>query len=141
MGITATVGPASPPESVVPTRATAVPTLAAGLTIDREGGFVGISQTITVEADGRWTYYRNRPGPGGGTPVRGKLNEVQLADLRALLADPRLGTEAGDPSGCEDGYEYTLVTGPTKVQWADCGTEAPATAKRVVELVSTSTPF
>ncbi len=102
---------------------------------------VGVDQNSTVEPDGRWTYYRNRVGAGSGTPVRGRLNEIQLADLRALLADPKLATESGDPADCADGFIYTLVTGRTKVEWADCGTGMPPTAMRVVELLSTSTPF
>jgi hypothetical protein len=111
------------------------------VTVERTGGFVGVDQNIRVEPDGRWTYYRNRVGTGGGTPVRGRLNDAQLADLRALLADPKLAGEKGDSSDCADGFMYTLVTGATKVQWADCGTGSPPTAMRVVELLSTSTPF
>lgn len=102
---------------------------------------MGIDQTITVEPDGRWTYHRSRVGAGGGTPVRGRLNDAQLADLRALLADPKLGREVGQSSECADGFVYTLVSGATKVQWADCGTGAPPTAMRVVDLLSMSTPF
>jgi hypothetical protein len=130
-----------PPSTVAPVRASSTPPRAAGVTIERTGGLVGVDETITVEPDGRWTYHRNRAGAGGGTPVRGRLNEVQLADLRALLADPRLATETGEESDCADGFVYTLVTGATKVEWADCGGELPATARRVVDLLSTSTPF
>ncbi|MDQ7906651.1 hypothetical protein RB614_19225 [Phytohabitans sp. ZYX-F-186] len=148
---TALPPPTAVPSTGVPAPSTAVPlpataaapttVAAAGVTVERTGGFVGIDQNITVEPDGRWTYYRSRVGQGGGTPVRGRLNDAQLADLRALLADPQLGREVGESSDCADGFVYTLVTGPTKVEWADCGTGSPPTAMRVVDLLSTSTPF
>jgi hypothetical protein len=132
----------APPATGAPTSAVPPPTArAAGVTVERTGGFVGIDQNITVDPDGRWTYYRNRVGAGGGTPVRGRLNDTQLADLRTLLADPKLGREVGESSECADGFVYTLVTGATKVQWADCGTGSPPTAMQVVELLSESTPF
>ncbi|GAA4456947.1 hypothetical protein [Phytohabitans houttuyneae] len=137
-----TPGPSpSPSHTSVPVRATSAPPQAAGVTIERSGGFVGVDQSVTVDPDGRWTYYRNRAGAGGGTPVRGRLNEIQLADLQALLADPKLGTEAADPGECADGFVYKLVTGATRVEWADCGSGQPPTAVRVVELLSMSTPF
>ncbi|BCB85530.1 hypothetical protein [Phytohabitans suffuscus] len=129
------------PSTVAPPTPAPPATAAAGVTVERTGGFVGVDQNITVEPDGRWTYYRSRVGAGGGTPVRGRLNDVQLADLRALLADPSLAREVGESSNCADGFIYTLVTGPTKVQWADCGTGAPPTAMRVVDLLAISTPF
>lgn len=138
---TAPATPASPTGPRSPA-APASPTVrAARVTVERTGGFVGIDQHITVEPDGRWTYYRSRVGAGSGTPVRGRLNEPQLADLQALLADPKLGREVAESSECADGFVYTLVTGATKVQWADCGTGAPPTAMRVVDLLSTSTAF
>jgi hypothetical protein len=134
--------PAPPsPSTVAPSTAAPTTARAAGVTVERTGGLVGVEQNITVEPDGRWTYHRSRIGAGGGTPTRGRLNEVQLADLRALLADPKLGREVAESSECADGFVYTLVTGATRVQWADCGTGSPATAMRVVDLLSTSTAF
>lgn len=134
--------PASPaPSTVAPSTAAPPTARAAGVTVERTGGLVGIEQNVTVEPDGRWTYHRSRVGAGGGTPTRGRLNEDQLADLQALLADPKLGREVAESSECADGFVYTLVSGATRVQWADCGTGAPPTAMRVVELLSTSTPF
>jgi hypothetical protein len=134
--------PSTSPSLAPPTTVAPSPTVrAAGVTVERTGGFVGIDQNISVEPDGRWTYYRSRVGAGGGTPVRGRLNDDQLADLQALLADPNLGREVGESSDCADGFNYTLVTGPTKIQWADCGTGSPSVAMRVVDLLSTSTAF
>lgn len=133
--------PGPSPSTSAPAPASSSPVRRAGVTIERTGGLVGVEQSITVESDGRWTYYRNRAGAGVGTPVRGRLNDVQLANLRALLADPKLATEEADKSDCADGFVYTLVTGPTKLEWADCGSGMPPTAMRVVDLLSTSTPF
>jgi hypothetical protein len=129
--------------TAVPSTAAAAPSAAraAGVTIERTAGFVGIDQNITIEPDGRWTYHRTRIGAGGGTPLRGRLNDAQLGDLQRLLADPKLGREVAESSECADGFVYTLVTGPTRVQWADCGSGSPPTAMRIVELVGMSTPF
>jgi hypothetical protein len=137
---TPTPTPAAP-STTAPAPPSGSPVRSAGVTVERTGGFVGVDQHITVDPDGRWTYYRTRVGTAGGTPVRGRLNDDQLADLRALLADPKLGSEVGETSDCADGFIYTLVTGPTKVRWADCGTGSPETAMRVVDLLSTSTAF
>jgi hypothetical protein len=130
-----TAPPATTPPAPDPT------TAARGVTIERTGGFVGIDQSIVVEADGRWTYRRSRIGSGGGTPQTGQLTGEQRAELQGLLANPRLAREVGKGSDCADGFEYTLVTGKTKVQWADCGSGSPATAMRIVQLVEENTPF
>lgn len=117
------------------------PKEARGVTIERTGGFVGIDQSIVVESDGRWTYRRSRIGSEGGTPQTGRLTGPERAELQGLLANPRLAREVGKGSDCADGFEYTLVTGRTKVQWADGGTGSPATAMQIVQLVEQGTPF
>ncbi|GAA4726657.1 hypothetical protein [Phytohabitans rumicis] len=145
---TTTAPTTAPPEpaTTAPPPSTSRPapeptTAARGVTIERTGGFVGIDQSIVVEPDGRWTYRRSRIGSGGGTPQTGRLTSAERAELQGLLANPRLAREVGKSSDCADGFEYTLVTGRTKVQWADCGTGSPATAMQIVTLVEQSTPF
>jgi hypothetical protein len=92
-------------------------------------------------ARARRLYLRVASHAGAGAVHPRSGAGIQLSDLRALLADSKLATEEADKSDCADGFVYTLVTGATKLEWADCGTGMPPTAMRVVDLLSTSTPF
>jgi hypothetical protein len=149
LGALAGCGDAEPPSGSPPTTipvttvpATPSPSLSdASVTVERTGGFVGVEQSVVVEPDGRWTYRRTRAGAGGGTPQTGRLTDAERTELQGLLANPRLSSEEAVSGECADGFEYTLVTGPTNLHWVDCGTGAPATAGKIVELLTDATGF
>ena len=61
-----------------------MPSGALTLTLVRTGGFVGVNQTITIAADGSWTYVDKR----AGTTSTGRLRPDQVAQLVKLLQDP-----------------------------------------------------
>jgi hypothetical protein len=112
---------------------------AAGVTVERSGGFAGVTQVVVVDSAGAWKYQ----GDGGGSgPVTGKLTSAQRAELRKLLSEPALRQEGGglDPR-CADAFMYTLVTGSTRVIWTDCGDTSPPTATKIVALLADATPF
>lgn len=115
------------------------PASAAGVTVERSGGFAGVTQVVVVDSAGAWKYQ----GDGGGSgPVTGKLTSAQRAELRKLLSEPALRQEGGglDPR-CADAFMYTLVTGSTRVIWTDCGDTSPPTATKIVALLADATPF
>ncbi|WP_281895281.1 hypothetical protein [Phytohabitans aurantiacus] len=109
------------------------------MTVERSGGFAGVTQAVAVEPNGAWKYQ----GDGGGSgPATGKLTPAQRAQLQKLLAEPALRQEGGslDPR-CADAFMYTLVTGSTRVIWTDCGDSSPPTATKIVTLLADATPL
>ncbi|MCW6007916.1 hypothetical protein K1W54_25735 [Micromonospora sp. CPCC 205371] len=112
---------------------------AAGVTVERSGGFAGVMQVVVVEPSGAWKYQ----GDGGGSgPATGTFTPAQRAELGKLLSDPALRREGGglDPR-CADAFMYSLTTGSTRVIWTDCGDTSPPTATKIVELLADATPF
>lgn len=108
--------------------------------IVRTGGIAGITQTITVLPDGRWTVKTDR-----GQPTRtGKLTAAQHAQLKKLLADPRLAAEAGQKGGevvrCADAFSYVVATGQGIVRYTSCGgKDKPEVTLAIITLLQSAT--
>ena len=119
----------------------AVSTLPSGaltLTLVRTGGFVGVNQTITIAADGSWTYVDKR----AGTTSTGRLSPDQVAQLVKLLQDPALAQDLRQPSGvvCSDAFEYAVTMGSLSAMVEDCGQVRPS-VDAVLSFVTDSTDF
>ncbi|WP_433306794.1 hypothetical protein ACQP2F_21755 [Actinoplanes sp. CA-030573] len=141
---TTTAGPATSATTTAPTRAaatTAPPARNLGVVqIVRTGGLAGITQTITVLPDGRWTVKTDR-----GQPTRtGTLTAAQHAQLKKLLADPRLAREAAAKSGevvrCADAFTYVVATGQGVVRYTSCGSkDKPEVTLAIITLLQSAT--
>ena len=118
--------------------ATTLPSGALTLTLVRTGGFVGVNQTITIAADGSWTYVDKR----AGTTSTGKLSPDQVAQLVKLLQDPALAQDLRQPSGvvCSDAFEYAVTMGSLSAMVEDCGQVRPS-VDAVLNFVTDSTDF
>lgn len=111
-------------------------TSAPVVSLVRTGGFAGVTDQVTVAADGTWSA-TDRTG-GRRT---GRLSEQQRAELDRLAGDPALAREAGrvpSPSNCADTYSYQLTVGGVRVDFVDCPTDTdpPPTAAAIVGLVT-----
>lgn len=110
----------------------------ARVTVVRAGGIAGVSETLTVEANGHWSYQDRRRG---GKSQSGTLSANQRQSLQGLLADPALARERGSLGTCADGYSYALTSGSATVLWRECGGTVPKTASSVVRLLVGATAF
>jgi hypothetical protein len=121
-----------------PPAATAFPSGALTLTLVRTGGFVGVDQTITIAADGSWTYVDKR----AGTTSTGRLSPDQVARLTKLLQDPALVQDLRQPTGvvCSDAFLYAVTIGSLSATVEDCGQVRP-TVEAVLTFVTDSTDF
>jgi hypothetical protein len=146
----APVSPVTPSASALPptptapagTRSATAPSanrIAARVTVQRTGGFAGVSQELVVEADGRWRYTASR-GPDAGAVKTGRLGAAQRERLQGLLGDPSFGS-AWYPGTCADGFHYSLVTGERRVEWDECGDNPAKVAQAIVALLAGATPF
>ncbi|MET7832913.1 hypothetical protein ABZS44_08800 [Micromonospora sediminicola] len=105
----------------------------------KSGGIVGLTDTITVRADGTWTKTDR-----AGAERDGRLAEADLDRLRQLAADPRLTAEAAvtvPATMCADAFSYRLTIGPTTSSYVDCPPQAtpPAATAEVVGLLTRAT--
>ena len=125
--------PGSPTASAAPPAAT-LPTVS----LTRTGGFAGVNQSITIAADGTWTYADKR----GSTSSTGQFTQAQLAQLAQLALDPRIAQEALQTSGtvCNDAFHYTVAIGGQNATFEDCGGSRPA-IRAMVEYVAQTTDF
>jgi hypothetical protein len=137
-----TTGPTSSPTPGP--AATRTPSPAGGargaVLVHRTGGFAGVDESLSVAADGSWSYGNARRG----TQQSGRLTPAQRDSLQRLLAAPQLGGEANQtPSAnCADGFLYTISTGSVRVAFADCGgMDEPPTASAIIELLTAATPL
>jgi hypothetical protein len=93
------------------------------VTFRRQGGFMGVDDQLTVQADGSY-----RVGPGKS----GRLSEAEVADLRRVLEQaqiPRLPA-VNRTEGVADGYTYTVGYGGRSVVAEDGA--VPASLEPVV---------
>lgn len=133
---TAASAPAASPR--IPTPGRSVRT--DGVTLVRTGGIAGLTDTITVRPDGVWQR-SDRRGPRDD----GRLDATRQAELRQLLADPRLAAEAqrsaGDGELCRDALTYLLVAPPGTIRHTQCpGTgKPPEVTMRIVALLLAAT--
>ncbi|MEV1071964.1 hypothetical protein [Micromonospora parva] len=121
-------GPAAPSTDASPP--TTAPTVSAGaggvmprVTLRGSGGFAGRGDLIVVEPDGQWTVTDR-----AGSRRTGRLAPADQGLLAGLAADPRLSTEAGQPTTattCADVMHYRLTVGSTETGYADCPAEGP----------------
>jgi hypothetical protein len=118
--------------------ATAFPSGALTLTLVRTGGFVGVNQTITIAADGSWSYVDKR----SGTASTGRLSPDQVAQLTKLLQDPALVQDLRQPTGvvCSDAFQYAVTIGSLSATVEDCGQVRPS-VEAVLTFVTDSTDF
>ncbi|MEU1966681.1 hypothetical protein ABZ541_10205 [Micromonospora sediminicola] len=105
----------------------------------KSGGIVGLTDTITVRANGTWTKTDR-----AGAEQDGRLAEADLDRLRQLAADPRLTAEAAvtvPATMCADAFSYRLTIGPTTSSYVDCPPQAtpPAATAEVVGLLTRAT--
>lgn len=121
-----------PPTSGTPTPGetskTAAPSRSAeneAVTLVRSGGLAGLSESITVQPDGRW-----KLGNANSTVRTGQLSDAQMSRLQALVADPRLAAEAGrglsTTTRCNDTFSYLLMVDHQVIKYEECpGQEEP----------------
>ncbi|MEH0933496.1 hypothetical protein [Micromonospora sp. CPCC 205558] len=109
---------------------TTAPTVSAGaggvtpqVTLRASGGFTGRGDVIVVEPNGQWTVTDR-----AGSRRTGRLTPADQGLLAGLAADPRLSTEAGQPTtatNCADVMHYRLTVGSNETGYADCPAEGP----------------
>lgn len=107
-------GPATAVTSAASQEARSLPQI----TVERSGGFAGVRDTVAVTAQGAWTT-TNRAGSQTG----GRLSAAQMAEISALVADPRIAVEAQRTPGqsqCRDAFNYVLTVGTSKVSYVAC---------------------
>lgn len=117
-----------------------VTALPAEVTVNRSGGFAGVSDTVTIDPDGAWRY------DGGESVEAGQLDEGLLSELVGLVTDPSLAVDERAPSGrqCADFFVYTVTvaTEPEVSGQSDsCGNPPNEVFTEVVDLVSAATPL
>ncbi|CAM3350650.1 hypothetical protein STSO111631_15470 [Stackebrandtia soli] len=112
------------------------------VTITKSGGIAGITETVTIDADGAWSYVKARMAPQDGT-----LEGERLSQLRSLVADPELTTK-GEPSTdqCADMFVYAVTAetadGKTvETATDDCGIAPNETMGHLLDLVIEATPM
>ncbi|MEU8156840.1 hypothetical protein AB0B94_24515 [Micromonospora sp. NPDC048986] len=141
--ITAT-GPAAPATGTA--QPTTAPTVSAGasgvaprVALRISGGFAGRGDSIVVEPDGQWTVTDR-----AGSRRNGRLTPADQGILAGLAADPRLTTEARQPTtatNCSDVMHYRLTVASNDTGYTTCpadGTPPPAT-QAVVKLLLRAT--
>jgi hypothetical protein len=112
------------------------------ITVMRTGGFASFQQTLTITADGSWTFVDKRanlPAPSG------RLSPDQLQQLTAWVSDPAFAAEARFPGPggiCNDGIIYTITIDEFNTKYERCGTAAarPVTDK-ILALLFDATPL
>jgi hypothetical protein len=97
---------------------TPTPGLLPPITVQRTGGFAGLSDAVTLDPHGAWSTTRRT-----GARATGELTPAQTTAIHALAADPKLAGEASRtraPTRCSDAFHYVLTVGPVHVAYADC---------------------
>lgn len=142
------VPPSSTPAPTTTRTPTSRPTATATATprpggdlvsVTRSGGFAGITETVTVRANGAWTRTNRR-----AAERTGRLSDTQLSQVRALAADPRLARESrtggGTSGACADTFSYAVVTADQRIRYEDCpGRVRPAATLALVTYVLDAT--
>jgi hypothetical protein len=139
---TTTVSPSTPPNKPQPSSSgphEPAPGDFPGVQLVRSGGIAGITETITVLPDGRWTVKSSR-----GANRSGKLVTTQKSRLQALLADSRLAAEATrkdtTTGRCSDAFTYLLVAGHRLIRYTNCGeSDKPEITVAVISLLQSAT--
>ncbi|MBG6069189.1 hypothetical protein [Micromonospora ureilytica] len=125
---TTATGPAAPATGTAqPTTTPTVSAEASGVaprvTLRGSGGFAGRGDSVVVEPDGQWTVTDR-----AGSRRIGRLTPADQGLLAGLAADPRLATEARQPTTattCADVMHYRLTVGSNETGYADCPAEGP----------------
>jgi hypothetical protein len=110
------------------------------LTISRTGGFVGVNESITVRADGGWSYSAIKGKP----TAQGMLSAADLATVTQTLSDPRFGLDVRPHKQngvCADGFTYAVSIGPETSTFDDCGEGDRPLFTALLDLLGQRTPF
>ena len=140
MGALAGCATASP-APVTPSATASAGGLITPVSVTRAGGLAGVRQTLSIAADGSWTFTDAKSGQSS----TGQLTSAQLTALVTLLTDPTLIQALSNhatPTGvCNDGFQYTLQFGSSDTfTFADCGTMEPP-VRAVIQALTDDTPF
>ncbi|MEW2141314.1 hypothetical protein AB0869_00680 [Micromonospora vinacea] len=140
-------GPTAPATGT--SQPTTAPTVSAGasgvaprVTLRISGGFAGRGESIVVEPDGRWTVTDR-----AGSRRNGRLTPADQGTLAGLTADPRLASEARQPTAattCSDVMHYRLSVASNDTGYTTCpddGTPPPATQAVVKLLLRTTETY
>ncbi|GAA2520477.1 hypothetical protein [Pilimelia columellifera] len=123
---TASTSPKAKPR---PSGSTAAP--GRSVLVRRAGGFGGVNEALTVDAQGRWLHRNQR------RDRRGVLTARQRDRLQGLLADRALAREAQRrPGGCGDTVLTAVVVGRINVSWRECGVGRPPVAQRIIDVLT-----
>jgi hypothetical protein len=131
--------PASPPASSTaasPASPSAAkpssPAAAFPLVVSRTGGFAGVDDRVTIQADGSAVVTRR-----GQKPVHTSVPATETADLRKLLAAPQKPAPAasGEPV-CADGFHYEISSPALKAVVEDCGGPRAAAVSAVLGIAT-----
>jgi hypothetical protein len=129
----ASAGPASstPPFAPSGGPGTTLPPSIKTITVMRSGGLAGLQQTLTITADGSWTFVDKRANV---PTTSGRLSPDQLRQLTTWVTDPAFAAEAklpGPAGVCNDGITYTIAVGEFTAKYERCGnaTSRPVTDK------------
>jgi hypothetical protein len=136
----ASAGPASSPPPLAPSGGPG-PSIKT-ITVMRSGGLAGLQQTLTITADGSWTFVDKRANVPATT---GQLSPDQLRQLTTWVTDPAFAAEAklpGPAGVCNDGINYTITVGEFTASYERCGNAAsrPVTDK-ILALLADATPM
>lgn len=112
---------------------------AVEVVLTKSGGITGLTDTVTVHPDGRWTKVDR-----SGASRSGQLTAADLDRLRQLATDPRLAAEAAvtvPATMCADAFNYRLMVGQTTTSYVDCPPDAtpPPATRAVVDLLTRAT--
>jgi hypothetical protein len=100
------------PAATAGRRSTAADPSAVLVTFRRQGGLLGVDDTVTVRADGSY-----QVGPG----KTGRLSAAEVAELRGLLDRAQIGTlpSVNRTEGVADGYTYRVRYGGREIMAED----------------------
>lgn len=110
------------------------------VTLVKTGGFAGLTETITVQPNGKW-----KKDNGRTTNRTGALSAAQVSRLQALLADPQLAAEAKQrPPGtntCNDTFSYVLMVDYQVIKYEECPGQAkpPKVTMEIVAFLQEAT--
>jgi hypothetical protein len=125
-----------------PTTSAPVAGLITPISVTRFGGIAGQHQSVSIQADGAWSYTDSKTGQTS----HGQLTAAQASALEATLTAPALtkALASVNPTAiaqCADGFEYMLqFSAIDTFTFVDCGGMDPALTA-VIAALKADTPF
>ena len=110
------------------------------LTITRTGGFAGVDESITLRADGSWSYSGSRGKPA----AQGTLTPTELDQITRAVSDPAFPADVRPhrtEGTCNDGFTYSVTVGPETTSFEECGGNDRPLFTALLATLNQHTPF